>query len=630
MGVLNRIRSCHRIARDFASHLLRETRGNVAMIFSLALPVLVLVTMGGVDINRASTVRINLQDALDAATLAAARSPYTTNTDLSRVGLSALRANLQAYPDIILREDQTTFSLTNDSVVIASAKVDVKTLVANLVLPPYGKFMDDYLPVGAHSEVNRSSKNLEVALVLDITGSMAGQRLTDLKAAARDLVDMVVQPVQTPFYSRMSVVPYAVGVNLGSYASGARGTPTSYRAITGAAWTTGSSKNITGITRAGTGVVTSSGHGFATGDWIWISGVNGMTQINNRAFRVVKINTNSYSLQAWSGSLWTTVSTTSGSGYSSYSSGGIARKCLVSDCSVVVTANGHGLSNNDYVYISNVGSMTGINGAGYQVANVTTNTYSIGENGASWGTYSSGGRSYCGQYGCEYRVFRNPANDIRTLPASTCVSERTGAQAYTDASPSSARVGFNYANSSNICPTASILPLSSNTTSIKTLINSLSDDGSTAGHIGTAWGWYTVSPNFNGLWPSNGAGVRNERDLLKAVIIMTDGDYNTPYCSGVIAQNALAGSGGSTDKINCDATNGHSFDQARALCDAIKADGIIVYTVGFQVASGSSAADILARCASGSDHAYLPASGADLTDAFKAIGRDITRLRISR
>ncbi len=85
-------------------------------------------------------MRVNLQDALDAAALAAARSPYSTDEELSRVGLASLRANLQAYPDITLREDQTTFVLDNDSVVIANSKVDVKTLVANIFLPPYGKF----------------------------------------------------------------------------------------------------------------------------------------------------------------------------------------------------------------------------------------------------------------------------------------------------------------------------------------------------------------------------------------------------------------------------------------------------------------------------------------------------------
>ena len=630
MGLKTWINGAGRSLRAFTRRMADDARGNVAMLFGLSLPVLILMTVGGVDIHRASTVRVNLQDALDAATLAAARSPYTANTDLQRVGLASLRANLKAYPGITLREADTSFVLNGDDVVVASSKVDVTTLVANIFLPPYGKFMDDTLPVGAHSEVNRSSKNLEVALVLDITGSMAGQRLIDLKAAAAELVDLVVQPVQTPFYSRMSVIPYAVGVNLGSYANSARGTPTSYRSITGAAWTTGSSKSITGLTRASPGVVTSSAHGFITGDWVWISGVSGMTQVNDRAYRVVKINNNSYSLQVWNGSTWAAVNTTSGNGYSSYSSGGIARKCLVSDCSVVVTANSHGVANNEYVYISNVGGMTGINGSGYQVSNVTTNTYSIGVNGTGWSAYTSGGRSYCGQNGCEYRVFRNPSNAIRVLPNSTCVSERIGAQAYTSASPASARVGYNYANSSNICPTASILPLTSNTTTIKNLVTSLSDDGSTAGHIGTAWGWYTVSPNFNTLWPSNTAGVFNERDLLKAVVIMTDGDYNTPYCEGVIAQNAGSGSGSATDKINCNATNGDSFDQAGALCTAMKAEGIIVYTVGFQVASGSSAANILAQCATSPEHAHLPASGADLSDAFKAIGRDITRLRISK
>lgn len=624
MGLLNWIASLARRLRD-------ETRGNVALLFGLSLPVLILMTVGGVDIHRASTVRVNLQDALDAATLAAARSSYTTEADLTRVGLATLRGNLQAYPNVTLVEGSTTFRLNADQVVIADARVNVKTMVANIFLPPYGQFMDDYLPVGAHSEVNRSSKNLEVALVLDITGSMRGSKLNDLKDAASTLVDIVVQPLQTPYYSKMSIIPYSVGVNLGTYANGARGTPVSYRSISGAAWTTGSAKNITGITRASPGVVTASSHGFQTGDYVWISGVSGMTQINDRAYRVVRISSSTFSLQSWNGSGWSNVNTTSGNGYSTYSSSSndYARECLVSDCSVVVTANGHGLANNDYVYISNVGGMTQINGSGYQVSDVTTNTYSIGVNGASWGTYSSGGRSYCGQYGCEYRVFRNPSNSIRAIQTGTCVSERTGAEAYTDASPATARVGFNYDTSANVCPAQTILPLSSNKTTLKNLISSLDDGGSTAGQIGAAWGWYTVSPNFNGLWPSAGAGAFNDRDLMKAVIIMTDGEFNTPYCSGVIAQDAGAGSGSATDKIACNATNGDPFEQTRQLCIAMRAQDIVVYTVGFQMDPNGEGASVLNQCAT-SGSAFLPASGADLTEAFKAIGRDITRLRISK
>lgn len=628
--------------RRFAARLAEARRGNVAMIFALALPALILMTLGGVDIHRASTVRVNLQDALDAAALAAARSNYTSTADLTTVGLAALKANLQAYPDITLREDQTTFVLNSDQVVVASSVVDVKTIVANIFLPPYGKFMDDKLPVGAHSEVNRSSKNLEVALVLDITGSMSGSRITDLKAAANELVDTVVQDLQTPYYSKMSIIPYSMGVNLGSYANTARGAPTAGRAITGASWRTGTARSVSAITQASPGVITTTAnHGYATGNFVWISGVNGMTQLNNRSYRVVRVSNTRFSLQSWNGSAWAAVATRSWDGYGAYTSGGTIQPCQVSDCSVVVTASAHGLTNGDYVYITGVNGMTQINNGssvpGYQVANVTTNTYSIGYNGASWSNYTSGGTSYCGQYGCLYRVFVNADGNLRRLDNSSCVSERTGADAYTSAYTTSARVGFNYPASNsdrnaNSCPGSDsvITPLSSSRSSLHTLIDNLTIGGSTAGQIGMAWGWYSISPSFNAMWPSSSAGALNDDDIVKSVIFMTDGEFNTPYCSGVIASNAASGSGNNSDHINCAATNGDPFAQTLALCTAMKAQGIIVYTVGFSVAAGGQAANLMANCATGPDYAFLPASGADLSDAFKAIGRDITRLRISK
>ncbi len=606
--------------KAFLGRLLSDARGNVAMLFGLSLPVLILMTMGGVDIHRASTVRVNLQDALDAATLAAARSPYSEDEDLREVGLTALRANLKAYPDIILREADTTFSLNDDAVVVASSKVDVKTLVANIFLPPYGQFMDDYLPVGAHSEVNRSSKNLEVALVLDITGSMAGSRITAMKAAARDLVDLVVQDVQTPYYTRMSVVPYSIGVNMGSWANGARGTPTQSTSISGASWQVGSSTNITAITRANPGVVTANGHGLANNDYVWISGVNGMTQVNNRIYRVTVVNSNRFQLKdAGTGANWST------SSYSNYSSGGTERECRVSDCSVVVTSNNHGLSNGEGVYITGVSGMTQINNTPFEIGNVTANTYSLGVNATSWNTYSSGGQSWCGRDGCQWRVFRNISGNLRAHQISACATERTGAQAYTSAAPSTAYVGRNYPATNAPCPSAAIMPLSSNKTAMKSLISSFSVTGSTAGHIGLAWGWYTVSPSFNPLWSGNPAGPASPNELLKAVILMTDGEFNTNYCTGVLASNS--GNGG--ERINCAATNGDPFDQAEELCDAMKAEGVIVYTVGLELAAGGAAEDVMQYCATSPDHVYLPASGGDLSEAFAAIGRELTQLRIS-
>jgi Flp pilus assembly protein TadG len=606
------------------SRLRSDVRGNVAMIFSLALPVLVLVTMGGVDINRASTVRINLQDALDAATLAAARSPHSTDTELTRVGLSALRANLQAYPDIILREDQTTFSLNSDSVVVANAKVDVKTLVASLVLPPYGKFMDDYLPVGAHSEVNRSSKNIEVGLVLDITGSMSGSKIRDLQSAARDLVDIVVQDVQSPYYTRMAVIPYSIGVNVGAYADGARGAPTGATRITDAEWTTGASKSISNITQAGLGIITALDHGFSTGDYVWISDVRGMVQINDGAYRVKRINANALSLESWNGTSWSDVNTAYG--FSRYKRKGTIRGCLVADCSVIVTSRSHDLQDGDGVYITDVRGMNQINDTPFVVSNRTADTFSIGVNGATWGDYSSGGSAWCGRDGCQWRVFTNARGSLRALETSDCVSARTGTEAYTDASPGSAEVGTNYP--SGACPSTPIMPLSSDKSGLKALINDLSVGGGTAGQIGIAWGWYTVSPNFNSLWPSQPAGPYSPPETLKAVIIMTDGEFNTIYNSGVISRDS--GNGSNNDQINQNATNGDPFAQAESLCSGMKAQSVVVYTVGFQISSRGDAQQMLTDCATSPDHVFMPSSGGDLSEAFAAIGRDITRLRISR
>ncbi len=138
-----------------------------------------------------------------------------------------------------------------------------------------------------------------------------------------------------------------------------------------------------------------------------------------------------------------------------------------------------------------------------------------------------------------------------------------------------------------------------------------------------------ISPEFAYLWPAaSQPAAYGAPDLLKVVVIMTDGNYNTAYCEGVIAKNSGSGSGDAQDKNNCPATNGDATSQAEALCTAMKAKGVIVYTVGWM--SAHDAEDVMQACATSSNHVYLPSSGAALKDAFAAIGRDLLKLRISR
>lgn len=75
-------------------------------------------------------------------------------------------------------------------------------------------------------------------------------------------------------------------------------------------------KNITGITQANPGVVTSNAHGYANGDLIRIAGVSGMTQVNERTFVVAGVTANTFQLKdVWGGNINTT-------GYTAYVSGG--------------------------------------------------------------------------------------------------------------------------------------------------------------------------------------------------------------------------------------------------------------------------------------------------------------------
>lgn len=630
-----RIGKAVRALRRLAIQLASDRRGNVVMIFALVMPALIMLTLGGIDINRVTTAKARVQDALDAATLAAARSSYTDANDLKTVALVALKANLRNASVEPFSDDAVKIELTKDQVVIADIQVQVKTLIANVVLPPYGKILDDTLPVSVHSEVNRSSKDIEVSLVLDITGSMgSNNRIGDLKNAANQLIKLVVQPAakQTPYYSRMAIVPYSIGVNLGARADAARGASIGSTSITGASWAAASAKSISGITRASPGVVTANSHGLATNDYVWISGVSGMTQINNRAYKVVRIDSNKVSLQYQSGGNWYALNTSSG--YSSYSSGGQIRKCTRSDCFITITSNNHGLSEDEGVQITGVNGMSALNNNGglFEVYERTSNdAFVLPVGGAAYADYSNGGSVQCGRDGCAKRVFRDPQyNRLNVFDNTTCVSERAGSSAYTDTAPGSAYVGRNYASPRNPCPAATIQPLTSNIDTLTNLVNGLSVTGSTAGQIGLAWGWYTISNQFNGLWSSNPAAAYAPTKVLKAVILMTDGEFNTPYCGGVIARNAGSGSGSLYDKIACDATNGDPFDQAAKLCAGMKAKDVIVYTVGFSITPGSEAANILSSCATDKDKAFLPQSGADLSNDFQAIGRDITRLRISR
>ena len=140
-----------------------------------------------------------------------------------------------------------------------------------------------------------------------------------------------------------------------------------------------------------------------------------------------------------------------------------------------------------------------------------------------------------------------------------------------------------------------------------------------------------ISPNFAYLWPTaSQPAAYGRNNLVKAVVLMTDGEFNTQYCNGVLADDS--GQGSSSDQINCDSPNGSSHDQAVTICTNIKApaNSTILYTVGFDLGSDTYALNFLKDCATDDDHFFQADTGTDLTAAFTQIAQNLNSLRISK
>ncbi len=439
----------------------KDESGSVAIIFGLLATVLFLSVGAAVDIGRWQHARTRTLAAIDAAVLAGGRS-FQVNPDAAK----ALQVAANVYADnintrspvlsdnvaFVAVDNNTAFTATGNAWIqtpfLKMAKVDKLPLLNNAGT----EFAKAVLPGGGSLN---AKTHLEVSVMLDITGSMAGSKLTAMKTAAKDLVDIVVWADQSTYTSRIALVPFSSHVNVATYATAVRGAS--------------------------------------------VSGT------------------------------------------------------------------------------------------------------------ATPATYES----------AVYDRYRITSGSSR-LSLTTCVSERTGAEAYTDAPPTTARVGRAYGA---CAPSSSstIIPLTNDKTALKNAIDSYSAAGSTAGHLGTAWAWYMISPKWAYLWPeANRPKSYEAADVKKVIILMTDGEYNTQYCRGV-----------ETDDAGCSGPNGSSDSQARKLCTEMRKQNVTLYSIGFQIDSSTAETTLKNFCASESDNYYKATTAKQLQEAFRDIALSISELRLS-
>lgn len=415
-------------ARATASGFAGSEHGSVAIIFALSAFLLFATVGAAIDLAQVYRAQTLVQSSLDSGALGAARIMQLggSEQDALRAG-QALLAPIRAQ---IGNEGQFAFSIVdNGTAVQANAAVAVRTSFLQII----GKETLSFTSVSkaSYGVGSAGRTSVELTMMLDTTGSMAGRKLDDLKAAAQELVDIVVADDQSSAYSKIGIVPFSSSVKLD---------PTTFLATTSFHY---------GASRKG------------------------------------------------------------------------------------------------------------------------------------------------------------------------CVVERTWPDATTDAAPEAGGYFPPLETKSLFAPCASdstVVPLTANKGRLHGLIQSLQAGSTTAGHLGTAWAWYMLSPNWSNVFTGESAPApysditqrlsNGEPKLRKIAVLMTDGEYNTQYSS-------------------VDSTT-----QARQLCSAMKAAGIEVFTVGFDLGGNATAVETLRQCASGPSNFYNTTTGEELRLAFRDIALRASPLRL--
>lgn len=186
----------------------------------------------------------------------------------------------------------------------------------------------------------------------------------------------------------------------------------------------------------------------------------------------------------------------------------------------------------------------------------------------------------------------------------TCMAERlaTGPSAYTDDAPATAVKASLFhafttttaANWNCPSPAAPVTPLSNKASVLNAAIAAWATPpvGTGAGHVGLAWGWYSVSQNWSSFWKSNvssaSAPAAASVKVKKIVVFLTSNGFAAHYDANF--QEVF-----DATSPNPAAANGPSVSQAQQVCANMNKAGIEVFTVGVDANAATKTA--LSTCA---------------------------------
>ena len=187
-----------------AARFKADEKGNFAVMAAVTMAMLVAGLAVSVDAANGQFAKQRLQDTTDAIALLAAKGQIETQAELDAAANEYLQSAYPGSKGLNIRLEDIR---REGDVVTISASNKIPTYFASI-------FGRSGMDIAATSQALFADTQLEIALVLDTTGSMRGSKLASLKVAGNNLVDQL-KSNDTRGNIKMSVVPFAQYVNVG-------------------------------------------------------------------------------------------------------------------------------------------------------------------------------------------------------------------------------------------------------------------------------------------------------------------------------------------------------------------------------------------------------------------------------
>ena len=180
-----------------------------------------------------------------------------------------------------------------------------------------------------------------------------------------------------------------------------------------------------------------------------------------------------------------------------------------------------------------------------------------------------------------------------------------------------------------LCTTPPVTPLTNEKSTLKSSVASFNPQGWTHIPMGLSWGWRLISPGA----PFTEGTSYDDQETVKAMILLTDGEntiaprnnhnksYYTAY--GYLNKQRL---GTDSQYTAITKLNG----KTSTLCQNIKAAGIRLYTITFDLANNTSVQSLMRDCASSPSMYFNSPTNDELRNAFQTIAGDLSKLRLSK